>query len=89
MWVSGIARLTNRVALEHRLARKVAPNDLSDLQLIAHGFEVFGQDWFVQLRGVFSVVLLLRKGEVICVRDQMGLIPLYYFYKREAIFVDQ
>lgn len=85
LWVGGVAQLTNRCGLDRILTRNGIEPCISDIQRIAKGFELFSSSWFLELRGLFSVVLLRRSGDVVIVRDQMGLCPFYYFLKKDTV----
>lgn len=52
---------------------------LSDVEVILHLYEEYGMDFLNRLNGQFGFVLFdKKKRELYCVRDQMGIIPLYY-----------
>jgi asparagine synthase (glutamine-hydrolysing) len=51
----------------------------SDVEVILHLYEDHGRDFLNQLNGQFAFALYdLRKKEIFCVRDQMGVIPFFY-----------
>lgn len=57
-----------------------------DTEVLLRGYEVFGTDILNQLRGMFAFSLLdKRKNQVLLVRDQVGIKPLYYANMQNAI----
>ncbi|MBR6902510.1 MAG: asparagine synthase (glutamine-hydrolyzing) [Clostridia bacterium] len=59
----------------------------SDTEVIVHGYEQYGTDVFLRLRGMFGILIYdINKGELIGARDFFGIKPFYY-YKDENTFM--
>ncbi|ASZ13676.1 asparagine synthase (glutamine-hydrolyzing) [Chitinophaga pendula] len=59
----------------------------SDVETIIHLYEDHGMDFVNMLNGQFAFALYdKRKSELYCVRDHMGIVPLYYTFAND-IFV--
>ena len=53
----------------------------SDTEIIIHGFEEEGINFFKKLNGMFSFALYeKRANRLIVARDRIGIKPLYYYY---------
>lgn len=56
-----------------------------DAEVILHGYEEYGCEFFSKLRGMFSFVIYDKKTkEVVGVRDYFGIKPLYYYKDDES-----
>jgi asparagine synthase (glutamine-hydrolysing) len=62
-------------------------NTLSDTETILEGFLKFGEDFFLELRGMFSFVIFNKlDNSWICMRDPFGIKPLY-FYQSDGLII--
>jgi asparagine synthase (glutamine-hydrolysing) len=86
-WAAGVANLHNRDEIDRILENTGPSPPGSDVERITRGYEAFGEDWFLQLRGPFSVLLCCKSGKVVVVRDQMGLSPVYYLSNSSGFYV--
>jgi asparagine synthase (glutamine-hydrolysing) len=65
----------------HRLATG------SDIEVVPHLYEEFGEGAYAYLRGMFALVILDRQTSTLTlVRDRMGEKPLSYFISDEALY---
>lgn len=56
----------------------------TDTEVIIHGYEEYGTELFPKLRGMFAFVIYDKeKNELVGVRDQFGIKPLYYYKDKE------
>lgn len=59
----------------------------TDVEVIVHLYEEHGMEFLNELNGQFAFVLYDEKIKTLfCVRDQLGIIPLYYA-KRDNVFI--
>ncbi|HVF97845.1 MAG TPA: asparagine synthase (glutamine-hydrolyzing), partial [Flavisolibacter sp.] len=59
----------------------------SDTEVILHAWRQWGEACIEKWRGMFAIVLFDEdKGEVICIRDRVGVKPFYYYY-HEGVFL--
>lgn len=59
-------------------------NTNSDTEVIVHGYEEHGINFFARLKGIFAfAVYELEKNRVILARDHFGIKPLHYYHKDE------
>ncbi len=59
----------------------------SDTEVVLHAYLTFGESAFARLRGMFALVLADHQtGELVAVRDQLGVKPLYWAL-RDGVFV--
>ncbi len=58
----------------------------SDVEVIIHGYEEFGEDFIQQLRGMFAFCLWDEKRKKIWLaRDRLGIKPIYYKYENNNL----
>jgi len=51
----------------------------SDTEVILHGYEEWGVDFFDQLNGMFAIAIYDKRGKkLVLARDHFGIKPLYY-----------
>lgn len=66
------------IGLGHRF-RSVA-----DSEVVAHGYEEWGEGLFAHLRGMFALAIWDRpRGRLLLARDRLGEKPLYYFHDEQ------
>lgn len=86
-WAAGSVHLHNRREIDAQLEQRRIRPCATDLERLAAGFEASGESWFLRLRGPFAVVIGDSQGNILIVRDQVGVCPLYYLATTEAIYV--
>lgn len=58
----------------------------TDTEVILHGFEEFGTNFFSRLNGIFAFALLdIYNDSLYLVRDQFGIKPLHYYQKNDLL----
>jgi asparagine synthase (glutamine-hydrolysing) len=58
----------------------------SDTEVIAHGYEQYGEECFKRFNGMFAIALWdERKRRLVLARDRLGKKPLYYSVLNETI----
>lgn len=56
----------------------------TDTEVLLHGYEEWGADLLSKLNGMFSFCIYdMRKNELFCARDRMGIKPFYYYYDND------
>ncbi len=56
----------------------------SDTEVVLHGFEAWGPNLFIKLRGMFALAILNKvTSEITLARDPFGIKPLHYFHNQE------
>jgi asparagine synthase (glutamine-hydrolysing) len=56
-----------------------------DTETILHGFEQWGPDSLMRLRGMFAFAIWDRaRKELFCARDRLGIKPFYYYLDHEV-----
>ncbi len=77
----------NHNEIREKLKDKYPFKSSSDTETILYGFAEFGTELFNQLNGIFAFAIYdKQKNEIIIVRDQFGVKPLYY-YQQENNFL--
>ena len=65
----------------------LATEKITNIDIVARGYELYGEKFFEKLRGKFSIVILNKlKNQIILVRDRSGLIPLYFYRNKSSLF---
>jgi asparagine synthase (glutamine-hydrolysing) len=60
----------------------------SDIEVVPHMMEEFGNDTFIRLRGMFALVIIDRRNDnILLVRDRMGEKPLCLFSNGDTILL--
>lgn len=81
VWVTSDALLCAREELERKLlAAGVPPKQgASDVELLALAYRAFGDNFAAQIVGDFAIAIWdERQQKLLCVRDHLGLRPLFY-----------
>ena len=62
-------------------------NTSSDTEVILKGYEFWGDACFAKLKGMFAIAIYdKRKQQLLLVRDQAGIKPLYYFSDDSSLY---
>lgn len=83
-WIAADARLDGRKELARALCSSTNQNpadfhDLSDPELVLHAYHAWGKECPEHLAGDFSFVVWdAREHGLLCVRDPLGIKPLYF-----------
>jgi asparagine synthase (glutamine-hydrolysing) len=76
----------NHLELREQLKHKYSFKSTTDTETVLCGYQEWGLDIFGKLNGIFALCIYDTIGkEVILVRDQFGIKPLY-FYQRDGSF---
>lgn len=60
---------------------------VSNINIVAKGYELYGEKFFDRLRGKYSIVIINKiKNQIILIRDRSGLIPLYFYKDKSSLF---
>jgi asparagine synthase (glutamine-hydrolysing) len=55
-----------------------------DAEIIPHGYEEYGNDFFNKLNGMFAIAMYdIKNNRLILVRDMLGEKPIYYLYDKK------
>ncbi len=58
----------------------------TDTEVIIHGFEEYGTNFFKRLNGIFAFALLdIKEDALFLARDHFGIKPLHYFHKDKLL----
>lgn len=69
----------NHEEIREKIKNKYPFKSTSDTETILYGFAEFGMELFNQLNGIFAFAIYdKQENEIIIVRDQFGVKPLYY-----------
>lgn len=59
----------------------------SDIEVILHLYEEYGEQFIEYLNGMFALCLYdIEKNKLLLARDRMGIKPLYYFQNKTTIY---
>ena len=62
-------------------------NKVSNINIVARGYELYGEKFFERLRGKYSIVIIDKlKNQIMLIRDRSGLIPLYFYNDKSTLF---
>jgi asparagine synthase (glutamine-hydrolysing) len=76
----------NHWEIREELKDKYTFKSNSDTETLLYGFQEYGHRLFNMLNGIFAFAILNREtGELILVRDQFGVKPLYYFHQDDCL----
>ncbi|MDJ1168796.1 asparagine synthase-related protein [Roseofilum sp. BLCC_M154] len=81
VWITGDIRLDRRQELIDRLRAcgRNLENDAPDVDLVLHGYWVWGDACLEQLSGDFAFAIWdSQQQRLFCARDQFGIVPFYY-----------
>ena len=60
----------------------------SDTEVILASYLIWGNKCFEKLRGMFSIIIWDdRKKKLLCVKDRLGIKPLYYLIDKKNIYI--
>ncbi len=81
IWVTYNGEIYNYQNLKGELeAQGFTFKTSSDTEVLVHGYEAWGKGLIERLRGIFAFVIHdQRSGELLLVRDRLGVKPLYYY----------
>lgn len=76
----------NYIELRHHLKMKGHLfRTRSDVEVIIHLYEEYGMTFLNDLNGQFAFALYdMKKKQLFCARDQMGIIPFFYTFVRDT-----
>lgn len=67
------------------LQQKYAFKSSSDTETILYGYIEYGKDFFKRLNGIFALSIFdTQTNNLIIVRDQFGIKPLYFYHKNDT-----
>ena len=80
LWISYNGEVFNYIELRRLLQQKGHKfRTESDTEVIVHGYEQYGTDFFAMLNGQWAVAIWdSRRQELLLCRDRVGICPLYY-----------
>ena len=72
---------------ELKLKYKIITNSNSDTEVLIELFSKIGPDSFRELNGIFAFVIYdSKKKKIYCVRDRLGIKPLYYLFDKGCYY---
>lgn len=82
LWITFNGEVFNYIELRNLLKQRGHRfRTESDTEVIVHGYEEFGTDFFAMMNGQWAVALWDgRRQELLLCRDRVGICPLYYAY---------
>jgi len=83
-----VGEIFNVEYLEQLLASKsTAKKNTSQAKLLLNLFEIYGEDFAVQLNGTFSIAIWNQRAKkLILINDRLGLHPIYYSQVNQGLF---
>jgi len=87
LWIVFNGEIFNYLELrEILLSRKHVFRSSSDTEVIIHGYEEFGTDFFSMMNGQWAIALWSEKNrELLLCRDRVGICPLYYTIRGQKV----
>jgi len=88
VWITADGRVDGREELIHLLRAKgrQLADDAPDPTLILHAYHVWGDDCLDHLLGDFAFAIWDgRLNRLLCARDQVGIVPLYYAHVNKCL----
>jgi asparagine synthase (glutamine-hydrolysing) len=80
--------LYNRADLKDELGGFRAPEGSSDAEVIAAGYERWGEDMLKRLRGAFALLIWDTERDVLlCLRDPLGTYPMFYADSKDGLML--
>ncbi len=77
----------NHMELRHRLLSEFNFKSTSDTETILYGYIKYGRQLFSKLNGIFAFSIFDKDTkDVVVVRDQFGVKPLYYVSNNDSLF---
>ena len=81
------ARVDNREELIRALGPRFVSKSSTDADLVMAAYQEWGEAFPEKVVGAYALVVWdARERKLICVRDAMGIRPLYYAYKTDQFF---
>jgi asparagine synthase (glutamine-hydrolysing) len=80
--------LYNRADLQDELGGFRAPQGSSDAEVIAAGYERWGEEMLKRLRGAFALLIWDTERDVLlCLRDPLGTYPMFYADSKDGLML--
>lgn len=77
----------NHMELRNKLLPHIVFNSHTDTETILYGYIQYGEEFINKLNGIFAFALYDKlSGDVLLVRDQFGVKPVYYYHKDGAFY---
>lgn len=82
LWITYNGEIYNFIEIRKELeASGYAFRSTSDTEVILHAYREWSDKCVEKFNGMFAFVILdLKKKRIFCVRDRVGIKPLYYFF---------
>ena len=78
----------NYKLLRDKLSSKYNFTTTSDTEVVYYSYCEWGNECFNQFEGMFSILIYNEQNEnILMVRDQLGIKPLYYSFVNDSLFV--